>query len=137
MNKPTLQRINFNSLTARQKENHNFHKAAAILADYGFNCIRLSDDWKGTDFIACHIDGTSLKVQLKSRLTIDRKYCGKDIWMMFPDGDRWYLVRHDQLVRIVGETTPALNNNSWQLQDRCHWGRPPRKLIESLKEFAL
>lgn len=37
------------------KARHTF--AAAHLADYGFNCLRLSDDWQGADFIACHIDG--------------------------------------------------------------------------------
>ena len=26
-------------------ETYNFHKAAAVLAEYGFDCIRLSDDW--------------------------------------------------------------------------------------------
>jgi hypothetical protein len=68
--------IRYASLKARQKELFNFQKIAATLADYGFNCIKLADDWQGADFLAYHINGTTtLKVQLKSRLTIDRKYC--------------------------------------------------------------
>jgi hypothetical protein len=35
-----------------------------VLADYGFLTMRLSDDWQGADFIAQHIDGAFLKVQL-------------------------------------------------------------------------
>jgi len=52
-----FQNVNYKDLNARQKEDHNFQKVAARLADYGFNCLRLTDDWQGADFIACHIDG--------------------------------------------------------------------------------
>ena len=45
-----LQRINYSELNARQKEIYNFQKLAAILADYGFNCIKMSDDWQGRRF---------------------------------------------------------------------------------------
>ena len=82
----------------RQKENHNFQKVAAVLADYGFNCLRLSDDWQGADFLACHIDGnTVLKVQLKGRLTIEEKYVGKNIHIAFPYNGAWYLFPHDDV----------------------------------------
>jgi hypothetical protein len=40
-----FRRISYASLNARQKEVFNFHKVAATLADYGFNCIKLTDDW--------------------------------------------------------------------------------------------
>ena len=100
-----VKRIKYSCLNARQKENYNFQKAAAILADYGFNCMRLSDDWKGADFLAVHIDGeTTLRVQLKSRVSINEKYLGKDLWMMFPAGDNWFLIPHDKLVRKLGKT---------------------------------
>ena len=74
-----FQRINPDDLNGRQKEIYNFQKSAALLADYGFNCIKLTDDWQGADFLAHHFDGTTtLKVQLKARLTIDRKYTGQN-----------------------------------------------------------
>ena len=76
--------VSYERLTPRQKELFNFQKIAATLADRGFNCIKLADDWQGADFLAYHISGTTtLKVQLKSRVTIDKKYCGKDIWIVF------------------------------------------------------
>ena len=88
-----LQRIDPKKLNGKQKEIYNFQKSAALLADYGFNCIKLSDDWQGADFLAHHFDGkTTLKVQLKARLTIDRKYLGQDLWMNFPSAGTWYLV---------------------------------------------
>ena len=50
-----LKKIPYKDLNSRQKENYNFQKVAGELADYGFNCLRLTDDWQGADFIACHI----------------------------------------------------------------------------------
>ena len=50
-------------------------------ADYGYICIKSSDDRKGTEFPAHHIDGHTLTVQLKSRIVIDRNYVGKDLYL--------------------------------------------------------
>ena len=68
-----LKKILYSDLNSRQKEIYNFQKVAAALADYGFNCIKLSDDWQGADFLAYHKDGQdTLRVQLKSRLFIGK-----------------------------------------------------------------
>ncbi|MDP1788535.1 hypothetical protein [Nitrosomonas sp.] len=66
-----LEKIKYSELNSRQKEIFNFQKVAGLLADYGFNCIKLTDDWQGADFLAYHTNGSdTLKVQLKSRLSI-------------------------------------------------------------------
>ena len=66
-------KIEYASLDPKQKEIYNFQKIVAVLADYGFNCIKLVDDWEGADFLAfCKDSDKMLKVQLKSRLTIDK-----------------------------------------------------------------
>ena len=86
-----FERVRYDSLNATQKELFNFQKIAATLADFGFNCIKLADDWQGADFLAYHLNGTTtLRVQLKSRLAIQKKYCGKDIWIAFPHKGDWY-----------------------------------------------
>jgi len=73
-----FEHISYDALNARQKELFNFQKIAATLADYGFNCIKLADDWQGADFLAYHVNGTTtLKIQLKSRITIQKKYLGQ------------------------------------------------------------
>ena len=114
-----LQPIRYAELNAKQKEIYNFQKIAADLADYGFNCIKLQDDWQGADFLAYHKDGSqTLRVQLKGRVTIDKKYLGRDLHIAFPfrDGSRrvWYLVPHDELVEHIGEHTNWLNTPSWK-----------------------
>ena len=97
-----FKRVTKSALNARQRENYNFSKISAKLADYGFNCLRLSDDWKGADFIACHVNNnTFLKVQLKGRLTIAKKYCGKSIFIAFPHSDSWYVYPHDKFLNAV------------------------------------
>ncbi len=66
-----LEKVDFSALNSRQRENYKFQKVAGVLADYGFNCFRLGDDWQGADFIACRISGdVFLRVQLKGRLTL-------------------------------------------------------------------
>jgi frataxin-like iron-binding protein CyaY len=109
-----FEKVSYDNLNSKQKELFNFQKIAATLADYGFNCIKLADDWQGADFLAYHINGkTTLKVQLKSRITINQKYCDKDLWMAFPHNDFWYLIEHDRLVEMVGEKTDWLKSSSW------------------------
>jgi hypothetical protein len=61
-----LNKIKYIDLNARQKENYNYHKIASALAEYGYDCMRLNNDWQGADFIAVHNDGEQmLKIQLK------------------------------------------------------------------------
>ena len=109
-----LKKIEYCNLNARQKENYNFQKISALLADYGFATIRLSDDWNGADFLALHIDGvTTLKVQLKPRLTFGKKYVGKDLWICFPSSDHWYLYPHDKLLEKVLKETTLGESQSW------------------------
>ena len=110
-----FQKVPYERLNPRQKELFNFQKIAATLADYGFNCIKLADDWQGADFLAYHMDGTTtLRVQLKSRLAIQKKYRGKNIWMAFPYKGHWYLIEHDRLVSKVGKATEWLGSLSWK-----------------------
>jgi hypothetical protein len=39
----SLQRIRYEQLNPRQQESYNFQKVSAVLADYGFTTIRLTD----------------------------------------------------------------------------------------------
>lgn len=133
-----FERIDYNKLSGKQQEIYNFQKVAAVLADYGFNCIKLDDDWRGADFLAYHKDGIeTLKVQLKGRLTIDKKYIGKDLYVAFPLGQNWCLIEHDELLRIVGQVTNWLETLSWTSKGQYHSGKPSRPLIAALDAYTL
>lgn len=134
----TLKRIQYESLNSRQKENHNFQKLSAILADYGFVTLRLSDDWHGADFIAQHIDGlTFIRVQLKSRLAFRRTYQGKDLYIAFRDGKDWYLFPHDDVLNAVLDTTTIRNTLSWEQRGGYSFPGIPRVLRPLLEPFRI
>jgi len=106
-------KIRYEDLNSKQQESYNFQKISGLLADYGFVTIRLSDDWQGADFFAQHINGETLKVQLKGRLSFYKKYQSKDLWVCFRDEDDWYLYPHDELLQKVLAKTNVKNTESW------------------------
>jgi hypothetical protein len=108
-----LTRIRYKDLDARQKENYNYQKLAAVLADYGFVTMRLSSDWKGADLIAQHINGDTILVQLKGRLTFCQKYVGKGLYIAFPRRDDRYLYPHDEFLEKVNTMIGIKNTTSW------------------------
>ncbi len=133
-----FRKIKYSDLNSKQKEIYNFQKIASVLADYGFNCIKLADDWLGADFLAYHKDGAdTLRVQLKSRLTIDKKYQGKELYMAFPIKNSWCLIEHDLLVTMVGNNTNWLNTDSWLTKGQYHSASPSQKLLQSINNYVL
>tara|TARA_R110002072_G_scaffold208861_1_gene366310 strand:- start:545 stop:955 length:411 start_codon:yes stop_codon:yes gene_type:complete len=132
--------IDYAKLNSRQQENYNFHKIAARLADYGYNAMRLSDDFEGADFIALHIDGESiLRVQLKGRLSFHAKYYGKNLHIVFRDGDDIYMYPHDEL-RLKIEAAGLLeksNSRAWVVHGSRSWPNIPKNLKKQLLEYKL
>ncbi len=110
--------VNYNKLNPRQKEIYNFQRVSALFAEYGYTTIKLSDDWMGADFLAISFDGNrTLKVQLKGRLTFEKKYQSKDIFICFNDKSEssWYLYPHDILLK---KYLPKFKNTkSWNKDD--------------------
>ena len=137
--------VDYHSLNPKQQENYNFQKVSAVLADYGFVTLRLSDDWNGADFIANHINGhLFLKVQLKGVLTVDSKYCGKDIWICFRQKDIWYLYPHDEFIKWNMMNTNIKNTRDWEVSEdgipnrgKYTWPTPSKKIMDWLRQYAL
>jgi len=135
----TFSKIQYNRLNSRQRENYNFQKVSAILADYGFVTMRLSDDWQGADFIAQHVSGSFLKVQLKGRLEINKKYIDKEIWMCFLalDGDGCYLFSHDEVKDWLLRNTTIGESKSWLQNGVYNWGKPNASIKDFLETHRL
>jgi hypothetical protein len=140
LKKISFKEVSYKKLNSKQKEIRNFQTVAGLLAKYGFNCIKLSDDWQGADFLAYHIDRkTTLKIQLKSRLEISRrKYKNKEIFIAFPmKGGTWYLIDHDTLVVLVGKTTDWLKTKSWRGKNGGYSSQSLNpELIEAINEYG-
>ena len=132
-----LKKIQYKKLNSKQKEIYNFQRLAARLADYGFNCIKLADDWKGADFLAYHKDGKeTLKIQLKSRIGIYKKYIGKSLFVAFPINDDWYIIEYDKLLALIRENTKWLSTASWK-KGGYSAGGPNGKLLKALQSSRL
>lgn len=84
--------------------------------EYGYTTIKLSDDWMGADFIALNFNGKEfLRVQLKGRVTFERKYLNKDLFICFQDklNNNWYLYPHDKMLKKI---LPIIkNSDSWKV----------------------
>ena len=119
----TIEKINYNDLNSKQKENYNYHKVAAALAEYGYESIRLNNDWQGADFIAVKDGATILKVQLKGRFTIDKKYIGKDIHMAFIEDGIVKMYKHDEAVEVISDKTKE--SDSWKVKGLYSWKKTP------------
>jgi hypothetical protein len=139
MNDPIIkfQRIRYDLLNARQKEAFNFQKVSAVLADYGYITILLSSDWAGADFIALHLDGTTRKVQLKGRFTIDKKYLKQDLYICFRDGEQWFIYPHDELVEKVLATSSIAETESWMTGGGYSFPGLSAKLRELLQPYKI
>jgi hypothetical protein len=136
-----FQKINYQQdLNHKQKENYNFHKIAALLADYGYNSIRLSDDYQGADFLAIHVkSGEVLKIQLKGRLTFAQKYIGKNLFVCFrhAKSGNWYLYPHDELWAILSKQHNAHNTPSWLVDESYNFPTPSTEIMKLLATYQV
>jgi hypothetical protein len=132
-----LEKITYESLNARQKENYNFQKVSAVLADYGFATLRLSDDWQGADFIAQDKNGKFIKVQLKGRLTFAEKYLDKELFICFREKDNWYLIDHDTMLKIALERTNIKNTESWTVGRGYSFPTIPKELADEVAKYKI
>jgi hypothetical protein len=135
------QKIKYDELNARAKENYNFAQLSALLADYGYVTMRLTDDWNGADFIARHIKtGTILQVQLKGRLHFKKKYQGRELFEAFFDHDKnaWYLFPHDELLAKVLAIKPSMaESESWNVRGGYSFPRLDPDLSPLLHDYQI
>lgn len=133
-----LKKIQYTKLSSKAKESYNFHKLASILADYGFSSNWLNVDFESADFIAVHFNGIDvLKIQLKGRLTINRNYEKKDIYIAFPYQDNFYLIPHDKLIKIISSATTWLTSDSWKMKGQYSSQSLNKDLKERVLQFQL
>ena len=135
-----FKRIDYRTMNGRQQEVFNYQKASAILADFGYLTIRLSDDWNGADFVAQHFETKEfLKVQLKGRLTFDKKYRDKDLYICFRDGEQgqWYMYNHQELLDKVLAEGQIEGTKTWIDKKPYHFPVLSKHLKQLLEPYRL
>jgi len=93
---------------------------------------------QGADFIAHHINGDLfLKVQLKGRLTFEKKYLGTDLYIAFQDNLDWYLFHHGDLLEEILVETNIGNTKSWEERGGYSFPRLSQQLKEILRPYLI
>jgi len=134
-----LKLFKYQDLSPRQKEAYNYHKLAAILADYGYTCVKLFDDWNGADFIAVSVSNDSvLRIQLKARFAFQKKYLGKGLFIAFPIDGKWYICDHDYLVEEYESKKPSkFQIASWTEKGSIHTDNPNHLELSICKQLNI
>lgn len=134
---PAFEKIDYRRLNGRQQEAYNFQKISGILADYGYLTIRLSDDWGGADFIAQHIGGSFLKVQLKGRMTFNKKYLHRELYICFREGKDWFLYPHDTVLTQILSVGKLKDTKAWEVNGGYHFPRMSKSHKTMLEPYRL
>ena len=115
----------------------NYHKAGCLLAEHGYGLVALPDDWHFANCLAYHDDGRILKVRLMARMAIDKRHIEEDLYLCFPARGFWFLIPHDELLRIVEDVLPGtLKTLSWE-RGLYSWPRPPGPVIERMTKYRI
>lgn len=137
MTRETMDRID-----GRMIEMANRHELISMALKMGFNAFQPIID-QGIDFIL-HREGDQklIKVQLKSRFRLDKKYEGRDLWMAFPSGDQWYLIPCDTLLSyadecLIGTRSKKREIYSWRNRLNHHSAEIPKTMRPKMEEFKL
>jgi hypothetical protein len=141
MDRINFKKVNYSELNAKQQESFNFQKVSAVLADFGYFTMKLSDDWEGADFIAIHHkDMSILKIQLKGRITFSKKYMNKDIFICFEDKttSTWYLFPHDKLCEKFSLSKNFQNTVSWAGKKGVYsFSKPSKNDFAELENYKI
>jgi hypothetical protein len=80
-----------------------------------------------------------IKVIIKKRLTIDKKYLNKDFYILFNQRKNIYLYPHDKVVKyILSEPQSNVGNTtSWKKRGLYHWPKFPKRYFAFLKQYKL
>ena len=136
-----FERKKYKQLTNREKEICNICRLAALLSEYGFECMTVKNDVNGPDIIAYNNgvnaqNQRTLYIQVKGRATIKRNYIGRGLYIAFPSEDGWYLIPHDEeLLKRVPENW--LNSVSWKEDGLFHTKHLKDENKEKFKPFFI
>ena len=127
-----LTKVSYEDLNSKQKENYNYHKVAAALANYGYDSMRLNNDWEGADFISVKGDDM-IKIQLKERFTLDKKYKKKDLYIAFIEKGIIKIYLHDEALAIA--TSNITDSKSWDINGSYSMNQTPKHYSQVIKEI--
>lgn len=120
----------YENLSGKEQEHYNYTIIANTLKDYNIQCLPISLDDDGPDFVA-HNSRTreNINVQQKGRFWISSRYENQKLWMTFVKDGSVYLYNHDEVVDHMRntkhvhklETESYLTGKGWHTKDIPSW----------------
>lgn len=117
-----LEFIPYEDMSPKGQEIHNIQKLSSLLANYGIECLRITNDEDGADVMAYYNPASdkkkngkplTLMIQVKGRYSAAKKYTGKDLYIAFPCEEGWYLIPHDKILDEMFKKG-TLDTTSWK-----------------------
>ena len=117
----------------------NLTAAARALTGAGYMCSPPPTESRGNYLTARQRDGTTtITVRCPGRPHILKEQIGTDLYIAFPDqGGIWYLIQHDELVRLAEINTGWLNTEAWRVHGKYNTAKPSPQMRSALRSFAL
>lgn len=128
----------YDSLSSKEKESYNTSKLISEMAEYGYlEHLKINGDKHGADLLFYRSSDCSvLKVQLKGRVSFNKKYLNKELCIAFPirlsNKTVWYLYDHDDLLNKVLEQSNISSTSSWIENGSYSWPKIPQFILEHL-----
>ena len=133
--------VAYEELSGKEQESFNSAILKSVMAKGGYlEAFTVNGDKWGADLLFYRSsDGNVMKVQLKGRPFLSKKYCNKDIYIAFPDKDRcrWFVYSHDDVMNAVLSTGRLVGTKSWDVQGGWSWSYIPPFLEEILAEWEI
>ena len=119
-----VKRSQYEKMDGKEKEAYNASHLRSVLATRGFVVTDIHTDKFGADLVAYKPSDparSAIWIQLKSRLTICKKYLNKNLFVAFPENpghasSDWFIYPHDSFV------THCSNESKWVTNENC-WHR--------------
>ena len=135
---PSVKRENYLQMSNKEQEAYHAALLKSEIAIRGYVAVDTPTDKHAADLVAFRPENpsrTALWIQLKSRLTIDKRYTDKDLYIAFPEkpgnaGTDWFIYPHDDFVDFCNE------EGKWVTNEWC-WGVHGSYTSISIPKWAL
>ena len=107
----------------------------ARLLELGWMTYNPSADVGGVDWIMINLETSELKkIQQKGRITIDKKYLNKEIWIATIIQNQVFIFPHDYILETESGKKAKLTT-SWE-KGHYNWPKPPKSLLNDLQQYS-
>ena len=134
-------KVKYHNLGHKEKESYNSAHLMSIMAKWGYlEASKINGDKHGADLLFYRSsDGDVMSIQLKGRVTLDKKYLGKNLYIAYPVKREgcWYVYPHDIVMKQSLGSSSWFKTKSWEEKGGYSWRSPPKWLVKLLEPWKI